>query len=115
MPRVKRGTHHIKRLKPFRKATKGFKWGRKSKIKLMKVAVVKAGAHAYVDRRTKKRLNRGLWQIRINAAVREQGTTYSKFISALKKKGIALDRKVLSELAIQHPEMFDKLVASVKF
>lgn len=114
MSRVKRGTHHTKRRRIFKQATKGYRWGRKSKMKLMKTAVLKAGVYAYVDRRRKKRDFRGLWNIRINAAVREQGTTYSKFISALKKKGIILDRKVLSELAIQHPEMFNKLVSSVK-
>lgn len=114
MPRVKRGTQHVKKRRTLKKATKGYKWGRGSKVKLMKTAVLKAGQHAYRDRRVKKRTARALWQIRINAAVRENGMTYSKFMSALKKKGIDLDRKVLSELAIKHSEVFGKIVKAVK-
>ncbi|MBI2552278.1 50S ribosomal protein L20 [Candidatus Uhrbacteria bacterium] len=114
MPRVKRGTHRIKRRKKFLAATKGYKWGRKSKITLMKPAVLKAGAHAYVDRRRKKREFRALWNIRLNAAAREEGMKYSTLISALHKKGITLDRKVLSTLAIEHPAVFAKIVAAVK-
>ena len=95
-------------------ATKGYLWGRKSKITLMKPAVLKAGAHAYVDRRRKKRDMRALWNVRINAAARDEGMRYSTLISALHKKGIALDRKVLSTLAIEYPAVFAKIVASVK-
>ncbi len=114
MPRVKRGTHRIKRRKKFLEATKGYMWGRKSKITLMKPAVLKAGMHAYVDRRRKKRDFRALWNIRINAASREEGMKYSTLINALKKKGIALDRKVLSTIAIEYPAVFAKIVAAVK-
>lgn len=114
MSRVKRGTHRIKRRRKFLQATKGYKWGRKSKIKLMRTAVLKAGAHAYIDRRRKKRDFRALWNIRINAAARDEGMKYSTLISALKKKGIALDRKTLSILAIEYPAVFAKIVASVK-
>lgn len=114
MPRVKRGTHRIKRRKKFLAATKGYMWGRKSKITLMKPAVLKAGAHAYVDRRRKKRDFRRLWNIRINAAARDEGMKYSTLISALQKKGVALDRKVLSTLAIEYPAVFAKIVAAVK-
>ena len=89
-------------------------WGRKSKITLMKTAVLKAGAHAYVDRRRKKRDFRALWNIRVNAAAREEGMKYSTLISALHKKGIVLDRKVLSTLAMEYPAVFSKIVASVK-
>ena len=89
-------------------------WGRKSKITLMKPAVLKAGAHAYVDRRRKKRDFRALWNIRVNAAAREEGMKYSTLISGLKKKGITLDRKVLSTLAIEYPAVFAKIVAAVK-
>lgn len=89
-------------------------WGRKSKITLMKTAVIKAGAHAYVDRRRKKRDFRALWNIRINAAAREEGMKYSTLIAALHKKGIALDRRVLSQLAVEYPAVFAKIVSAVK-
>ncbi len=85
-------------------------WGRKNRITLAKIAAVKAGAHGYVGRKLKKRNNRGLQNIRINAAVRELGTTYSKFMADLKKRGIVLDRKVLAELAQKQPAAFAKLV-----
>lgn len=110
MPRVKRGTHRIKRRKNILARTKGMMWGRKSKITLAKVAATKAGHNAYVDRRLKKRNNRGLQQIRINATARENGTTYSRLMSGLKKKNIVLDRKILSQIASQHPEVFTKIV-----
>lgn len=84
-------------------------WGRKSKITLAKTAATKAGVQAYVGRKLKKRDNRALQQIRINASARELGTTYSKLIDALKKKGSALDRKVLSEIAAKHPAVFAKI------
>lgn len=89
-------------------------WGRKSKIKLAKVAVLKAGKHAYRDRKRKKREMRGIWQIRIGAASREQGMSYSRLMGALKKAGITLDRKILAQLAALHPEAFKKVVASAK-
>ena len=110
MPRVKRGTHRIKRRKNILARTKGMMWGRKSHITLAKTAATKSGANAYRDRRLKKRDNRGLQQIRINAAARLLGTTYSCFMSDLKKRNILLDRKVLSQLAAQHPEVFAKIV-----
>lgn len=113
MSRVKRGTTHTKKRRKLRKAVKGYKWSRKSTIRLAKTAVVKAGAHALRDRRAKKRVNRGLWLIRLNAAVRERGTSYSKFIGTMKKKNIELDRKVLSELAMNHPQIFDQIFKQV--
>lgn len=114
MTRIKGGLLHAKRRRGILKHTKGYRWGRKSKIKVAKVAKFKAGQHAFASRRTKKRLNRGFWNIRINAAVRESGLSYSKFIGALKKKNIALDRKILSILAAEHPKMFAKVVEAVK-
>jgi len=114
MPRVKRGTQHVKRRKNLLLKTKGFKWGRKSKIKLARIASIKAGAYAYRDRRNKKREFRRLWQIRINAAVREQDLSYSHFIDLIKKDNIELDRKILSQLAMNYPLAFKKLVESVK-
>jgi large subunit ribosomal protein L20 len=114
MPRVKRGTSHVKKRRKLLKAAKGFKWGRKKSIRLAKTAVTKAGAHAYRDRKLKKRTNRRLWQIRLNAAVREYDLSYSKFIDLLKKNKIELDRKVLSEIAVKNPEIFKKIIDQLK-
>ena len=110
MPRVKRGTHHVKRRKNILARTKGMMWGRKSKIKLAKIAAVKAGKNAYVGRKLKKRENRGIQQIRISAAVRELGTSYSKFMGELKKRNVNLNRVVLAEIAGKHPQIFAKIV-----
>jgi large subunit ribosomal protein L20 len=114
MTRIKGAKLHNKRRKGILKHTKGYKWGRKSKIKLAKVAKMKAGQHAFASRRTKKRENRALWQIRINAAVRPLGLSYSTFIDALKKKNIALDRKILSTLAQKNPKIFSYIVSTIK-
>jgi large subunit ribosomal protein L20 len=89
-------------------------WGRKSKYRLAKDALRHAGAHAYRDRRLKKRENRGLWNVQINAACRAEGITYSKFIGALKKNKIELDRKILSDLAQNNPEVFSKILETAK-
>ncbi|MCX6795935.1 MAG: 50S ribosomal protein L20 [Candidatus Falkowbacteria bacterium] len=114
MPRVKRGRFHIKKRKRLLAKTKGYKWGRKKLIKQAKEAVVKAGAHAYIDRRKKKRTNRGLQQIKISAFVKEQGLSYSKFMGLLKKKSIILDRKILADLAENNKEVLTKIVAEVQ-
>lgn len=114
MPRVKRGVSHLKKRRALKKRVKGFEGGRKTLIKLAKTADTKAGAYAYRDRRAKKREMRRLWQIRINAAVRALGTTYSVFTGNLKKKDVELDRKVLSEIAAQQPKVFEKIVDFVK-
>ena len=110
MPRVKRGTHRIKRRKNILARTKGMMWGRKSKITLAKIAAVKAGVQAYQGRKQKKRNNRALMQVRISAATRPMGVSYSRFIHSLKVRKIALDRKVLSQIAAEHPTVFAKLV-----
>ncbi len=112
--RVKRGTTHLKRRRNLLKKTKGYRWDRKSKPKLAKVAVTKAGVYAYRDRRVRKRDFRKLWQVRINAAARLNGLTYSSFIYALKKNKIELDRKVLAQLAVEYPKVFAALVNEVK-
>lgn len=114
MPRVKRGTTHVAKRKKLLAKAKGYKWGRKNIIRLAATAVTKAGAQARAHRRTKKRANRGLWNIKINAAAREHGLTYSRFIDALKKSKIELDRKVLAEIAAKHPKVFAGIVAKVK-
>lgn len=111
MPRVKRGPSHVKKRKKVLQKTKGFMWGRKSKVRLAKTASVKAAAYAHRDRRTKKRVTRRLWQVRLNAAVRLRGTSYSKFMGQLKKNKITINRKVLSELAVNEPKIFDKIFA----
>ena len=106
MTRVKRGVMAHKRRKKIIKQAKGFKWGRKSKYKLAKDALKHAWVHAYVDRKKKKRDFRRLWQIKINAASRAHGLTYSKFINKLKKAKIEIDRKILAHLAEKQPEVF---------
>lgn len=114
MPRVKRGTTHVKKRKKLLKAVKGYKWGRKNLIKLAKTARTKAGAHAFVDRRKKKRTMRALWQIKISAFVREQGISYSRFIDALKKNNIAVDRKILADLAVNNKEALMAIINKIK-
>jgi len=113
MPRVKRGKSHLKRRKRLLKTTKGYRWGRKKKVKLAKPAQLKAGVYAYRDRRNKKRDKRSLWQVKINAAVRPEGLSYSKFINLLKKNKIELDRKVLADFAENHPKVFKAIVEEV--
>lgn len=108
--RVKRGvTSHAKH-KKIRQATKGMTRGNRSSIKRGKQAVTKALQHAYRDRRNRKRTFRELWNTRINAAARLNGTTYSRLIAALKKANITLDRKVLAELAVNEPKAFEAVV-----
>jgi large subunit ribosomal protein L20 len=114
MVRVKRGQAAHKRRKKVLKQAKGYRWGRKSKYRLAKDALFHAWTHAYRDRRRKKRTFRALWQIQINAACRQHGISYSKFIHGLKEKKIEIDRKVLSEIAKKHPEIFEKIVAEAK-
>lgn len=114
MPRVKRGKSHVKRRKNLLAQTRGYRWRRKSSIKEAKTAIRKAGQHAFAARRTKKQVNRQLWQVKINAACRQNDISYSKFINSLKKAKIELDRKVLAELAVKNPVAFAKVVAQVK-
>lgn len=112
--RVTRGIVRRRRHNKIRDLTKGYRNARHARIKTANEAVMKAGQHAYIDRRKKKRVFRSLWIVRLNAAVRAQGMNYSTFISGLQKKKIGLDRKALSELAIHHPEVFATLVATAK-
>ena len=114
MTRVKRGKTAHKRRKYLLKHAKGFRWGRKKKYRLAKVAVMKAWRYAYRGRKAKKRDFRALWQTRINAACRPHGISYSKFIYGLKKNKIELDRKVLSQLIQNHPQIFEKIFEEVK-
>lgn len=114
MPRVKRGTSHVKKRRKLLREVKGFKWGRKNLIRLAKTASTKAGAHAYRDRRNKKRDMRALWQIKINAFVRDHGFSYSKFIDALKKANVSLDRKILADLAVNNKQVLAEIVTKIK-
>ena len=110
MSRVKRGvTAHARHRKIIKKA-KGYYGRRKNTFRIANQAVEKAGQYAYRDRRTRKRNFRALWIQRINAATRELGMTYGRFIDGLSKAGIEVDRKVLSDLAIHEPEAFKALV-----
>lgn len=113
MARAKRGTISLKRRRNVLKAAKGYRFGRSAKEREAKVALRKAGAHAFAHRRDKKADYRATWQARLNAAVRPLGMTYSRFIEALKKKGIVLDRKILSEIADKHPESFKRIFETV--
>lgn len=108
--RIKRGIIHKKHVKNILKHTKGYRWRRKTSVKLAKVAVTHAGWTAYKHRRTKKRDFRRLWQVRINAGSRANGLSYSRLIPLLKAKNIQLNRKMLSELAAEHPKIFAEIV-----
>lgn len=92
---------------------KGFRFGRKSKERMAREALLHAGVHAFHDRRKKKREFRKLWQIKINAASRSHGIPYSQFINKLKKANIALDRKILAELAEKKPDAFKAVIDSI--
>ncbi|MBO0753596.1 MAG: 50S ribosomal protein L20 [Bradyrhizobiaceae bacterium] len=114
MARVKRGvTAHAKHKKVL-KAAKGYYGRRKNTIRVAKQAVEKANQYAFRDRKRRKRTFRALWIQRLNAAVREFGLTYSKFIDGLAKAGITVDRKVLSDLAIREPGAFQAIVDRAK-
>ncbi len=114
MTRVKRGKIARKKRTKILKYTKGFKWGRKSKERAAKEALLHAWTHAFRGRKEKKRDYRQLWNVQINAAIRPHGLNYSKFIAGLKKQNILLDRKILSDIAKNHPAVFEKIVEKVK-
>jgi large subunit ribosomal protein L20 len=114
MTKVKRGTIVSKKKKHLLKYAKGFRWGRKSKYKAAKDALRHAWTYAYRDRKKKKGEFRRLWQIQINALCRQHGISYSKFIAGLKKNKIEIDRKVLANLAQNHPQVFEKITEKTK-
>lgn len=114
MARVKRGLTHLKKRKKLLKQAKGYMWGRKTRIKLAKVAVLKAGKYAYRDRRNKKRTMRGLWILKLNAMLETLGISYSKFMNMIKNNNIELDRKILADLAENNPKVLRKVIKSVK-
>lgn len=109
MVRVKRGKAARKRRKHLLKYTKGFLWGRKTKYRAAKEAMLHAWTHAFRGRKIRKRDFRRLWQLQINAACRQSGIPYNRFIYGLKKEQIEINRKVLAQLAKNHPEIFQKI------
>lgn len=113
MPRVKRGVTTKAKHKRLLAKTKGMRAGRKNQVKLARQAFLKAGTNAYIDRRRKKRDFRASWIISINAGCRSEGISYSDFIKILADKKIDLNRKVLADMAKNHPEEFSKLVKEV--
>ena len=114
MARVKRGVQAKIRHKKVLKQAKGFRGARSRTYKVAKQAVMRAGQYAYRDRRVKKRVFRSLWIVRINAAARDNGITYSQLIAGLKKANIDLDRKVLASLAVHDKEAFSLIAEQAK-
>ena len=114
MVRVKRGTISQKRKRELLKKVKGYRWGRSKKEKQAKEALLHAGNHAFAHRRRKKGDFRKLWTIRINAALKPHGISYSKFINNLKNKEVVINRKMLSEIAKNRAETFNRIVESNK-
>jgi len=114
MPRVTRGNKKLLRRKKILKLAKGFFGAKRKNYRTAKEAVEKALQYSYRDRRNKKRDFRKLWNIRINAAVREYGLSYSRFINGLNKADIIINRKILSNLAAAEPDTFKQIVEKVK-
>ena len=114
MSRVKRGVTSHARHKAVLEQAKGYYGRRKNTIRVARQAVEKAGQYAYRDRRTKKRNFRSLWIQRINAGAREAGLTYSEFMNGIKRAGIAIDRKVLADLAAREPDAFKTIIESAR-
>jgi large subunit ribosomal protein L20 len=110
MPRVKTGPYTRQRRKGWVKAARGYWGGRHRLYKTARMAVIKSMVTAYKERRRKKRVYRALWIVRLSAALKAYELSYSKFINLLKKAGIELDRRMLSELAIRYPDDFAKIV-----
>ena len=114
MPRAKGGSKTRQRRKKILKKAKGYVGGRRKLYRTAAETVLRAGAFAYSGRKQKKRLARSLWIVRINAACRQAGISYSVFMAALKKAGVMLDRKVLAEIAVTDPAGFSKLAETAK-
>ncbi|MBI2040371.1 50S ribosomal protein L20 [Candidatus Microgenomates bacterium] len=114
MARVKRGVTSHKRHKKVLKLTKGHRGGRSKLIREAKSSLLHAGEYAFAGRKQRKRDMRKLWIIQLGNAVRAEGLSYSKFMHSLKEKNILLDRKMMADLAVNHPEDFKKIVAEVK-
>lgn len=113
MTRVKKATHALKRRRSVLKQAKGFRHGRSTKERQAKEGLLHAGAYAFAHRRDKKSHNRKLWNIKINAGSRASGVSYSRLMGGLIKKNILIDRKILADLAENHPKTFEKVVKSI--
>lgn len=114
MSRVKRGVTATRHRRKILKYTKGFRWGRKSKERAAKEALLHAWSHAFQGRKEKKRNFRALWNVKINAAARANGMKYSELVNKLKKANVKLDRKILADLAQNEPRVFAKILEKVK-
>jgi large subunit ribosomal protein L20 len=114
MTRVKRGVAASKRRKNLLEDAKGYRWKRKNLYRTAKQAVIKAGSYAFRDRRVKKRTMRRLWITRLNIAVRNFGVKYSQLIKIMADKKIEIDRKVLSQMAVENPETFARFMEKIK-
>jgi large subunit ribosomal protein L20 len=114
MTRVKRGVLKTKSRRNLLKQVKSYRFGRSTKEAAAVEAIAHAGAYAFAHRRDKKGDMRNLWNVKINAGVRPEGLSYSRFIDALKKKNIEIDRKILADLAENNPDTFKRVVAKVK-
>ena len=114
MPRVKRGIVRRQKRKKLSKLTKGYFQNKSKLYKFMREAAEKSGVYAYVGRKRKKRDFRSLWIVRLNNALRENGLKYSQFVSLASQKKIGLDRKVLSQMAMEKPEVFKAFVEKIK-
>ncbi len=114
MTRVKKGVNALKSRKNILRKTKGFRHGRSTKERQATEAIFHAGSSAFAHRRDKKSDARKLWNVKISYAAKESGTSYSKFMGALKKKGVALDRKILADLVQNNPKTFAKVLEMAK-
>ena len=114
MTRVKKGVNALKNRKNILRKVKGYRFGRGTKERQANEAIFHAGTYSFAHRKDKKGVFRRLWNVRMSALLKENDMSYSKFIPLLKKNNIALDRKILAELATNHPETFKKILESVK-
>jgi large subunit ribosomal protein L20 len=114
MTRVKKGVNALKNRKNVLRKVKGYRFGRSTKERQANEAIFHAGSYSFAHRKDKKGDFRRLWQVRMNALLKEMGLSHSRFMPMLKKANVALDRKILADLAMNHPETFKKIVESVK-
>jgi large subunit ribosomal protein L20 len=114
MARVKKGVNALKTRKNILRKVKGYRFGRSTKERQANEAIFHAGTYSFAHRRDKKGDFRRLWNVRVSALLKSEGLSYSKFINLLKKNNVALDRKILSELAEMHPETFKQIIVAVK-
>lgn len=113
MTRVKKGVNALKTRKNILRKVKGFRYGRSTKERQANEAIVHAGTYSFAHRKDRKGDFRRLWNVRLSAALKQDGVSYSQFIPLLKKKNIALDRKILAKLALEHPETLKKIIEAV--